>query len=139
MNKLKTQVAAVMMALAVCTLPIASVALVGCTGGCAALAPGADPIVVRAEQTAAFAFEAMDLFLKMEENNREALRQAAPEVEKVANRVRVDGKSALVSLRDATKAYKTNRTPENKANLDTWMAVVEELRAISTKYLVAKK
>lgn len=140
MNKWKCKLLMVLtFLLATLPLPLASIALVGCTGGCASIGEGQDPVVVNAERVAAASFEIMDTFNQMEFNNRDELRKLSPEIEKAANHVRVEGKAALESLRAATKAYKTNRTPENKANVATWIATVESFRDIAKQFLVAPK
>lgn len=140
MNKLKMKAMILLsFLLATLPLPMASVALVGCTSGCRSVAEGSDPVVVRAEQAADISFEIMDAYLSLEENNREYLRTVSPEFEKAAIRVRTDGKAAIENLRSATKTYKQNRTPENKANITTWLATVEEIRRIAAKYITTVK
>lgn len=112
--------------------------IVGC-GGCVQLEPGADSVLVRAEQVAAGAFEVMDAFVELEYNNREALRKLSPEIESAANKVRIEGKHALVELRKATSVYKKNRSPENKMTVETWIALTEYSKAIATKYINSLK
>lgn len=125
MNRLRCNVA--MLAL----LPIL---VIGC-GGCAALDKGADPVVVRAEQFYQGADQMFRAFTTFEYNNRAKLIAAGfPEVEKAANTIRIDGFNALVSLQQAVIAYKANRTPENKANIATWIATAEKLETIASQY-----
>lgn len=112
--------------------------IVGC-GGCVQLEPGADPVVVRAEQVAAGAFEVMDAFVELEANNRAAFRQLSPGIEQAANEVRTEGKLALQELRKATIVYKSNRSSTNKANVETYIALTEHFRAVATKYLNSLK
>lgn len=139
MNKLKIKLTILFAALGLWVLPTTSLVLVGCAPGCSTVAEGHDPIVVRAEQVADLSFEVLDAFVTLEENNRAYLRTVSPEIEKAANTIRRDGRAALEGLRDATRTYKTNRTPENKANLDTWIATVEKLRQIALKHLATAK
>lgn len=126
----------VLAAVSFLAMPVAPLALVvGCSGGgCATVAEGHDVVVVRAETIADLSFEVMDTYLRLEENNRAYLKTISPEFEKTASKVAVDGKAAIQSLRSATKAYKQNRTPENKSNVDTWLAVVEDLRKTALKF-----
>lgn len=117
---------------------LAAVALVGCNG-CNTLDPGADPVVVRAEQTAEIAFDIFDSYIKMEYNNREGLKEVSPKFGEIATVVDRDGRKAIEELRIATKVYKTNRNEENKANLNTWLQVVANLQRVVNEYLVAPK
>lgn len=128
-----------MLLVSLCLGPVALTAVVGLSGGCAQLDEGADPVVVRAEQTAAGAFELMDAFVQMEFNNRESLRQLSPEIEKAANAVRVDGRKALEELRIATQVYKRNRSAENKATVQTWIATTENLKRLALQHLTSAK
>lgn len=107
--------------------------------GCAHLQTNADQVVVRSEQLAAGAFELMDALVEMEINNRDSLRKLNPNIERVANRIRTEGRKGLEELRTATKIYKAHRTPENKANVETWIATIENLKRIAREYLVSSK
>lgn len=142
MKQLRTKVAMILAVTWMCAVPVAPVAFVGvATTGCSTnkVAEGSDPIVVNAERLQATAFEALDMLMTMEENNRAYLRSVAPEVERAANLIRRDGPNALKSLEDATLAYKRNRTPENKANMETWIKTVEALKATAIKYITSFK
>ncbi|MCX7915075.1 MAG: hypothetical protein N3A53_02065 [Verrucomicrobiae bacterium] len=74
------------------------------------VAPGADPVVVRAEQTAEVALETFDAFLRWERANSAALPES---VRAVARDIRLHGKRWIVELREATKAYKRDRNGNN--------------------------
>jgi len=93
--------------------------------GCAILAPHQDALVVRGEQSTQVALEAFDTFLLWEKSNREVLRVKAPGIKVAADRIRVGGPQWLKTARTLTKAYKSNRTPENRANLETSLAVLQ--------------
>lgn len=97
--------------------------------GCAKLDPGADAVVVRAEQSAALGAESLDAFVQYEYRNRAALWAIDHGFKGAADSIRERGPAALQTLRDATKAYKASRTPEGKASLYTALAVVEALIA----------
>jgi hypothetical protein len=104
--------------------------------GCAVLAPNQDALVVRAEQSVQVALEAFDAFLLWEKSNREVLRARAPQIKVAADRIRVSGPQWLTTARTLTKAYKSNRTVENKANLETSLAVLQVALTEVRGYLV---
>lgn len=104
--------------------------------GCAQLRPGADSLVVRAEQTQQIAFDTFNTFLTLENQNRDLYKQVLPDVHTAAEWLRApmvqpDGKtlqrglSILKSFDRVKMAYKYNRTAENKANLTTALATLE--------------
>lgn len=79
--------------------------------GCATtIKPGADPIVVRAEQSAETSLALFDSFLKWERRN-EAIVGA--DVHQLATDIRQHGKEWIQELRTATKAYAASRTGDN--------------------------
>jgi hypothetical protein len=87
--------------------------------GCTTLAPGADPVVVRAEQVQAISLEAVDTFLRWEYGAK-----PGGDAHKVAERLRQEFPRALGTLSTLKYAYKTNRTPQGKADLITAISVV---------------
>lgn len=101
--------------------------------GCAALSPGADPIVVRAEQTISIAFATINTFTKLDDENRELFRTKVPEVHAFAEWLRAPigyppaprGIALIASAHSVKLAYKAARTPDNKANLVTALAALE--------------
>lgn len=112
-----------------------AIALLGLwMAGCASMAPGSDPVVVNAERVTVLALETFDGFLKWEFDNRTALA-ATPQVRQVADTIRRDGIAWLQSARSMTKAYKENRTPEAKANLQTALSVLDEAIKQAKAYL----
>ena len=119
---------------------VAIIALIcgGC-GGCAQLQKGADPIVVRAEQLYQGAHSIMDSFLSYEMSNREVLKQLSPQILETANLMRRDGPKAVDGLMAATEAYKANRTPENRANLSTYIALVDALQNEALRWIATMK
>lgn len=100
--------------------------------GCAQIAPGNDPVVVNAERTAKIAFNTVDGFLEWEYANRAVVPQ---QVTKAADTLRNDFPPAYATLRNLTRAYKQNRTAENKANLTTTLRVVQTMLDEALKYL----
>lgn len=103
--------------------------------GCATILPGNDPVVVNAERTANLASDTFDTFLKIEYDNRAALETVSPEIHKYAESLRAHAPTWLASLRSLTKAYKFNRTAENKASLQTAVAVVVAAMQESSNYI----
>lgn len=108
--------------------------IVGC-GGCSAISEGQDAVVVRAEQASRYAFEIFDTFVGEEERNRATWRQISPNIESAANKIRREGRTGIEKLIEVTRTYKANRTPENRANLVTWTAVVQNLVRIAEENL----
>ncbi len=107
-------------------LPIYTAALCALSMGCAGIQPGNDPVVVNAERTTTVAVTSFDSFLKYERSNDAELRSVNPQIHKFANKIRDNGQHWLQTARSTTQAYKNNRTPENKANLQTAIAVLQE-------------
>lgn len=97
--------------------------------GCAAVQEGQDSLVVQAERLAANSYDVVDGFVTLERNQRDLLWRTDQNIKRVADKLRNEFPRALESLRATTKAYKRNRTPENKATLITWQAVINQLLA----------
>lgn len=137
LQKTKTVLALVITLLA----PLALVVAVGCSGGCgvfkgAAIAEGADPVVVHAERTQTYALETFDTFLAWERENRLLLHN--PEVKAAADNIRVHYREWDDNLSSAIKAYKVTRSKENADKLDIALAVVSNALEIARRYLVTK-
>jgi hypothetical protein len=108
--------------------------------GCAALKPGADALVVRAEQTETLADSTFGLFLHLENDQRGFYRTNAPELHALAEWLRqpqvIDGVSyaradaMIVSLNGVKRAYKASRGTEagagNSNLLVTAIATISE-------------
>lgn len=115
--------------------------------GCAALAPGADPIEVRAEQTVSVAASTFDTFLKLEYDEIGLVRSNAPAVHQFAEWLRtptVVGTNiwprdiALVQSANAVRqAYKANRSAANQSSLAAALAAVEAALAQAQAQLAA--
>ena len=103
--------------------------------GCASILPGNDPIVVNAERTVGIALDTMDTFLKMEYDNREALKKISPEIFNVAEKIRHNGVRWIETATSSIKAYKQNRDGNHKANLITAVAVLENALNEARKYI----
>jgi hypothetical protein len=107
--------------------------------GCAAVQTGNDPVVVHAEQTTTLAVSTFKLIEKSEYESYDSLKAQSPgtaaTIRNYVNTLRSHQNEWLTTARDLTKAYKNNRTPENKASLATALAVLSEAIAQSNKYL----
>lgn len=92
-------------------------------GGCqTTIAPGADPVIVRAEQTAEIALATFDAFLKWERRNQSVV---GADVRAVAKEIRLRGKQWILDLRAATRAYAASRTGDNLDKLRFAQQVIE--------------
>ena len=110
------------------TLPIIALAVLLSAAGCAhKLHPDADPVLVRAEQSLEISFTTVDTLLLIEHQHRALLAQLVPHAEEYCDYARTVGPPSFRALDAAITAYRDNRSPENKATLLTWLAVVEQL------------
>lgn len=116
-------------ALAVCLWIAAPVALTPLLTGCASVEEGQSSLVVNAERTVKNAWDLIDGFLIFERDNRTQLWHVDQGIKQAADRIRVEAPDAFTAANNAIRAYKRNRTPENKASLQTVLAVVNQLLA----------
>ncbi len=96
-----------------------------------------DPVVVNAERTTQVAFDTFESFKKYEYNNRATLEKVNPRIEHYANVIRRNEKQWLQTARAMTMAYKYNRNAQNKANMDTAIAVLQAAIAQIGQYMGA--
>ncbi len=94
-----------------------------------------DQIILRVEQTAQTARLTFDTFVRLERDNEAALKQVNPAIHTYANYIRTHGLDWVTSLREATKTFKANRTPENQASLNTILATITNAVSQSNKYI----
>jgi len=92
--------------------------------GCAGIAPGNDPVVVDAEKSTSVFVETLNTFFQLEYQNRDLIKAKLPQVHQYAEVMRLNAPTWIATARDLTKTYKTNRTPDNKANLQTAIATL---------------
>src|SRR5678815_1123915 len=106
---------------------------------CSTIQPGNDPVVVNAERATQLALETFNLIEKTEFEVYPALKLSNPtvaaQIRTFTNKVRADSPTWLASARSLTQAYKQNRTAENKANLETAVAVLVSATAEATRYI----
>ena len=106
--------------------------------GCKSLDAGADPLVVRTEQTQTMATAALDTFLKIDNQNRLLIATNLPSVHAFAEWLRVKTPSAdgttnvtarwvslLQSTESAKLAYKQNRSPDNSTKLNAALTALD--------------
>lgn len=117
---------------AILPLMAALLALIG-VSGCATVASDQDVLVVRAEQLAAQSFTVCDQFLAWEKANQATAGQS---VHEYAEGLRRNGPTLFKTLRSVTRVYKSSRTAENKATLETMLAVVEKLLSEAQSHLL---
>lgn len=95
----------------------------------------ATTIVGKGQQSVHAAAVSFDGFVTFEKNNRAALWAINPGVKHAADKLRrrdcetcdPNGVKWLESSWHLVEVYRTNRTPENKANMETALAVIQDL------------
>jgi len=99
--------------------------------GCApAGAVTGDPVVINSERAIGIAWDTVDGFLRWEKANRSVI---PPKVHAVAQKLRAEAPDAFNNARSVLRAYKHNRSPEQKALVDTWIATISELARVATE------
>ena len=113
-----------------CFLLVASPFVILHTGCAPAGAVTGDPVVVNSERAIGIAFDTVDGFLRWEHANRGVV---PPKVHAVAQSLRRDAPDAFRNAKAVLRAYKSNRSPEQKALLDTWIATISELSRVAAE------
>ena len=100
-----------------------------------------DQLVLRAEQTAETAKATFGILFHLEKDNQDALLQVNPAIHDFTNRLKKDNYAIglIQSLRNATKAFKSNRTTSNQANLNTYLLTLNQVLADANKYIAQAK
>lgn len=96
----------------------------------------AKDVVIQAEVATRVGNDTMDAFVHLERDNELFLKGINPQIHNYANVIRRNGITWLKTARAMTEAYKQNRTPENKANLDTALSVLNTAIQQSQNYIV---
>ncbi len=116
-------------------VPFLVLAMVSCSG----ILPGNDPVVVNAERSTQLALDTFNTIEKLEFDTYSALKQADPatatKVRTFVNVLRAKSPQWLSSARTLTMAYKENRTAENKASLETAIAVLTSATSTANTYI----
>lgn len=98
-----------------------------------------DQVILRAEQTAETAKVTFNTFVHLERDNEALLKQFNPAIHSWAETIRKNGINWIVSLRDATKTFKANRTAANQANLNTVLITLTDAVNKTQKYIAEAK
>ena len=111
-------------------------------GGCApqsgtpaTYTEASDPIVVNAEKTLRISKDTFDLLLKLEYENRDDAAKISPRIHEFANYLRTNAPHWLTSANNLKNAYKHNRTLDNKANLLSALATLDQATAEARTYI----
>ncbi len=117
-----------------CLLPFALIGSLALAAGCATLDASADPVEVRAEQTVATAYDVFDTFLRLDNADRELVKQKAPDAHKFAEWLREPvpdgsqtvprGVSLIQSANRVRLIYKATKSPESSARLQAALAAL---------------
>lgn len=110
----------------VAALVLATVFLPLAFSGCAILDPSADKFIVRSQQTIQSSFVTVNSFLQLEYANRAVAQALDPSITKLADQLRETYPPINRSAWTVLDTYRNNRTPENKANLATYLAMLNE-------------
>lgn len=106
--------------------------------GCAtksSVEQGSEALVINAEQVQVMALEAVDAFLLFEAQNRETLWKVNPGIKKAADQLRQTFPASNATFLNVLARYKESRTLENRANLNTWLAVLETAKIEAYKWM----
>lgn len=113
--------------------------------GCAGYNPptqtqaSTDQVILRAEQTAEAARLTMKTFVTFERGNEAMLKDITPQIHIYANTIRAHGLDWVDSLRSATKTFEANRTPQNQANVNTWVVTLTNAITQMNNYIAQAK
>lgn len=113
--------------------------------GCfATLKPGADAVVVRAQQAEQMAFATFDTYLKMVHAHEAKVKSTAPAAYDFAEWLRAKqpdgqprGLAMIESLGRVRRAYAANRTTEGKSSLLSALSALQSSIAETQKHLAA--
>lgn len=95
--------------------------------GCAGIKPGADKLVVRAEQTRAAAAETFNSFVVFEHSNRDALWKVSKDIKHTADYVRAYGRPAIEELTKSIETYKVLKTSTSSGDLNKNIVAVTDI------------
>ena len=106
---------------------IIAILLSALLAGCYTIKPGADPVVVHAEQLAVKATDTIDEFILFVDRNPGGVNK---DVVAARNLAAESGPIYIRTLRSLTKTYKASRGADDKAKLQGGIAALEQLLAI---------
>lgn len=108
------------------------VALVTLTTGCTNTPTtqiAGDPVVINAEKSIEISFLTIDAFLLWERQNAAIV---PPDVAKAATALRREAPDSFRNARAVLRAYKTDKTPQQRVLLDQWLATITELARVAS-------
>jgi hypothetical protein len=109
-------------------------------GGCTNIRDGQDPVAVNAEKSVQAAFEAVDSFLTLEDQNRSYVKEKLPAVHAVAEQLRGDDtKNSFRLAWSAVRAYELNPSPQTQSDFETKLARVQALARTAREALAQLK
>ncbi len=105
-------------------------------GACATIKEGNDPALVNAERVTSLSFTTFDSFFALERQQEVYVKANLPAVHRFANQLRGNAPKYLASARAATEAYRLNRDDQNRANLNTAVAILQTALSQVQEYTV---
>jgi hypothetical protein len=115
--------------------PMLSTCQPGSTGTSATYTQAHDPVVVNAEKTLRISKDTFDLLLKLEHENAADAAKISPKIHEFAEYLRGNAPNWLISANNLKNTYKHNRTSDNKANLLTALATLDQATAEARTYI----
>ena len=103
---------------------------------CATLQPGADPLLVRAEQVEKTSFAITNAFVTLEDQNQAVLESKVPGIHKAAEKVRETVPGALRILHTSIDTYRAAKV-KDASTLSIALSVVETDVAEAQKWIAA--
>src|SRR4029077_6823441 len=94
-----------------------------------------DPVVINAEKTLRIAKDTLDLFVKLEYDNRAMVIAKFPEVHAFAEKVRREAPAILRTANDAKNAYKYHHAGATAGQVWAAVGIVSELAAQAQRYI----
>jgi hypothetical protein len=95
---------------------------------------GGDKILYEADQALANSYDAMDVFLQWEFNNRNAIGVVTPAMHAAAENIRLNAPEWFRSLTKVRKAYAADPSPENRLKLENALGIVRAAMTEAKKY-----
>lgn len=100
---------------------------------CPSAQPGQDPVLVNAQRAYTNTRDTLDLLFNLEMSNKALIETKLPGTHHVVDGIKTQAKVALPELLKAIDTYATSR---DKANLEKWQAVANQLFE-SAKVIIA--
>lgn len=108
--------------------------LVTVYAACKSVAPGQDPILVRAQQSYATTLATCDFLFTLQANNKDSIEKALPGTNAIVNEMRAKAKLVLPELLKAIDSYAATK---DSGPLMKWSAVAAQLLDSAQKILTS--